>query len=59
MLKASDKPAEITVRKLQLVNNDYVNILKDLRGKNEYRFIIDCKLENVRKFLHAVSIIMK
>ena len=56
MLKAAgDEPAQITVRKLQIVNNDYVNLLKDLKDRGEYRFIIDCKVDKVRKILYAVS----
>ncbi|KAK7479657.1 hypothetical protein BaRGS_00029123 [Batillaria attramentaria] len=54
VLKAADqKPAMITVRKLQMVNNDYVNLLKDLKDKGEYRFIIDCNVDKVRKILYA------
>lgn len=54
VLKAADEqPAMITVRKLQIVNNDYVNLLKDLKDKGEYRFIIDCDVDKVRKILYA------
>ena len=49
------RQAQITVRKLQIVNNDYVNLLKDLKDRGEYRFIIDCKVDKVRKILYAVS----
>ena len=56
VLKSSDEgPAQITVRKLHVVNNDYVNLLKDLKDRGEYRFIIDCKVDKVRKILYAVS----
>ncbi|KAK7089252.1 hypothetical protein V1264_024255 [Littorina saxatilis] len=54
VLKASGKePSQITVRKLTMVNNDYVNLLKDLKDRGEYRFIIDCKVDKVRKLLYA------
>jgi hypothetical protein len=56
VLKASgDKPSKITVRKLEIVNNDYVTLLKTLKDMGEYRFIIDCKVDKVRKILYAVS----
>ena len=56
MLKAAiDDPAQITVRKLQTVDNDYVNLLKELKDNQQYRFIIDCKVDKVRKILYAVS----
>ncbi|KAL8568383.1 hypothetical protein ACOMHN_067422 [Nucella lapillus] len=54
VLKSSnDKPSQITVRKLHTLNNDYVNLLKELKDKGEYRFIIDCKVEKVHKILYA------
>lgn len=54
VLKASgEKPAQITVRKLEMVNNDYVTLLKDLKDRGEYRFIIDCKVDKVRRILYA------
>lgn len=52
---AEQRPAQMTVRKLQMTNNDYVNLLKDLKDRGEYRFIIDCKVDKIRKLLHAVS----
>ncbi|KAL8564050.1 hypothetical protein ACOMHN_016339 [Nucella lapillus] len=54
VLKAAvETPAMITVRKLQTVDNDYVNLLKELKDNQQYRFIIDCKVDKVRKILYA------
>ncbi|KAH9493109.1 Serine/threonine-protein kinase grik2 [Bulinus truncatus] len=56
VLKASDdrKTPQITVRKLEAVTNaDYVSVLKDLKGRGEYRFIIDCEVKTITKILRA------
>ena len=48
--------ARITVRKLEMEKGDYVELLKDLKGRDQFRFIIDCSLGNVEIFLKAVSV---
>ncbi|KAI8791985.1 glutamate receptor ionotropic, kainate 2, partial [Biomphalaria glabrata] len=56
VLKTSDeiKTPQITVRKLEAISNsDYVSVLKDLKRRGEFRFIIDCDLRSITKILHA------
>ena len=52
-------PARVTVRKMTLINNDFVSMLKHLKNNGEYRFIIDCKADTVRKFLYAARNFMR
>ncbi|XP_071115475.1 glutamate receptor ionotropic, kainate 2-like isoform X1 [Haliotis cracherodii] len=54
VLKAPEMgKARITVRKLEPINNDYVNMFKELKEKGQFRMVIDCKLTSVKKILHA------
>ncbi|NP_001191543.1 glutamate receptor subunit protein GluR7 precursor [Aplysia californica] len=54
VLKAAERtPAQITVRKLEMVNSDYLVLLKELQNRGEYRFIVDCNVKTVTRFLHA------
>ncbi|CAL1527179.1 unnamed protein product [Lymnaea stagnalis] len=55
VLKSSDgqKTPQITVRKIEDKNADYVSILKELKSRGEFRFIIDCEIKQVTKILHA------
>ncbi|GFO27215.1 ionotropic glutamate receptor [Plakobranchus ocellatus] len=46
-------PPQITVRKMELVDNDYVVMLKQLKSNGEYRFIVDCDIKTVHTFLKA------
>ncbi|XP_059153995.1 glutamate receptor ionotropic, kainate 1-like [Physella acuta] len=50
----ADQPAAITIRKLELGDSDYITLLKELKSKGENRFIIDCNINLVDRFLHTV-----
>ncbi|XP_050390802.1 glutamate receptor ionotropic, kainate 2 [Patella vulgata] len=54
VLKAPEgNTAKLTVRKLHTINNDYVNLFKDLKERGAFRIIIDCHVSRVKKILHA------
>ncbi|GFR85416.1 glutamate receptor, ionotropic kainate [Elysia marginata] len=46
-------PPQITVRKMEMVDNDFVVMLKELKKHGEYRFIVDCDTKTIQVFLKA------
>ncbi|XP_041354754.1 glutamate receptor ionotropic, kainate 2-like isoform X2 [Gigantopelta aegis] len=54
VLKAPEMgEARITIRKLQTIDNDYVNLFKELKENAHYRIVIDCHVSRVKQILHA------
>ena len=55
VLKAPEMgEARITIRKLQTIDNDYVNLFKELKENAHYRIVVDCHVSRVKQVLHAV-----
>lgn len=56
ILKATqDNDFEVTVRKLEMVNGNYISIMKELKNNGEFRIMVDCNTTFVKMILANVS----
>ncbi|XP_036354915.1 glutamate receptor ionotropic, kainate 2-like isoform X2 [Octopus sinensis] len=52
ILKATqDNDFEVTVRKLEMVNGNYISIMKELKNNGEFRIMVDCNTTFVKMIL--------
>lgn len=52
ILKATqDNDFEVTVRKLEMINGNYMSIMKELKNNGEFRIMVDCNATFVKMIL--------